>query len=125
MNDFKILSGSNILLYSCDFGDGIAIGFNSGRHFIVTEAGDYVVYPFHSPMRRITCELISCKREDLKIDDTAYCTSAKIPNPDILSNYCKILDADTILYVDTDNLLQECNADLSRFNWYRVVPVNK
>lgn len=125
MNAFKILSGSNILLYSCDFGDGIAIGFNDGRHFIVMGAGDYAVYPFHSPMVRINCELIPCKREDLKLNDTAYCTSAKVPNPDNLSDYCKILDEYTILYVGSDNLLHESKADLSHFDWYEVVPINK
>lgn len=125
MNDFKILSGSNIFLYSCDFGDGIAIGFNGGRHFIVMGAGDYAIYPFHSSMLRITCELISCKREDLKLNGTAFCTISELPQIDDLNCYCKILEESKFVYVDHGDFVRESNADPSQFNWWKVQPLNK
>lgn len=121
MNDFKILSGSNILLYSCDFGDGIAIGFNEGRRFIVMGEGDYAAFPFHDSMLRITCEFVPCKRSDLKINDTAYCTSAKVPDPDDLGGYCKILSDSTIVCVD--DTIHESSADLTQFCWWKILPI--
>lgn len=123
MDNVKILSGTNILLYSCDFGDGIAMGCNDGRDIITMDMGDYKILPFCLPMLRITCELIPYTRDNLRVDDTAYCTSACIPDAGYLSNYCKILDENKILYIQDDGKLQECNADLSSFSWYKVIPV--
>jgi len=120
MKKFKILSGGNILLYSCDFGDGIAIGFDEGRRFIVMGQGDYASFPFYDSMLRITCELIPCRRSDLKINDTAYCTTAEVPDPDDLNGYCKILAEDRIVYVDGMDTIHESNADLSQFYWYKL-----
>ncbi len=123
MAQLKILSGASILLYSCDYGDGIAIGFNEGRHFLISGKGDYSVFPFHSPMLRVTCELIPYKRENLKLDDTAFCTTSGLPDPECICDYCKIIDEDRIIFINSDDDIQESNADLSHFNWYKVVPV--
>ncbi|QIK58358.1 hypothetical protein G7050_00305 [Dysgonomonas sp. HDW5A] len=123
MDNVRILSGANILLYSCDFGDGITIGFNNGRNFIQMGMGDYTILPFSSPMLRIVCELIPCTRNSLQVGDTAYCSSAKVPDSDYLSNYCKILSENSILYIREEGRLHECSANLSSFSWYKVVPV--
>ena len=123
MDNVKILSRANILLYSCDFGDGITIGFNNGRDFIQMGMGDYAILPFSSPMLRIVCELIPCTRNSLQVGDTAYCSSTKVPDSDYLSNYCKILSENSILYIREDERLHECSANLSSFSWYKVVPV--
>lgn len=122
MDNVKILSRANILLYSCDFGDGITIGFNNGRDFIQMGMGDYAILPFSSPMLRIVCELIPCTRNNLQVGDTA-CSSAKVPDSDYLSNYCKILSENSILYIREEGRLHECSANLSSFFGYKVVPV--
>lgn len=123
MDNVKILSGTNILLYSCDFGDGIAMGCNDGRDIITMDMGDYKILPFCLPMLRITCELIPCTRDSLRVDDTAYCTSSQVPDCGYLSNYCKILNENTILYIGENGRLYECTADLFYFSWYKVIPI--
>lgn len=123
MDNVKILSGANILLYSCDFGDGIAMGFNGGRDIITMGMGDYIVSSFSSSMTRITCELVPCTRDSLRVDDTAYCTSSQVPDSGYLSNYCKILNENTILYIGESGRLYECSANLSYFSWYKVVAI--
>lgn len=127
-----ILVPESIGIYRCredfgDDGDGLYIAFNNNIQLLYYNSKYKVWYtiPLHSWYERVQCKLTPCKREDLKIGDTAviYQSCITKPNLDVVNRYYKVLP---------DNKYAKVNAESvsvvtieGRYLFYKVETINK
>lgn len=77
------------------------------------------------PCEPIQCELIPCKREDLKVGDTAFCIHEGVNLRQSMNerfNYCKIRSAHDHTYTAGGNITTSANRCEV---WYKVVPIKE
>lgn len=127
-----ILVPESIGIYRCreDFGgvgDGLHIAFNNNTQLLhyYSNYNVWATSPLHSGYEKVQCKLTPCKREDLKIGDTAviYQTCIIEPNLGIVRRYYKVLP---------DNNYAKANGESvsvvtieGRYLFYKVEPINK
>ena len=110
---------------SCNHGDGLFINFNK-KQFLGVNARSYVVDAPLMPLvncSRIQCELIPCKREDLKAGDTAF--ASYVDDYFDLSNYCKILGSEYVAYISPGEDAKVSGWINVELIWYKVVPIKE
>lgn len=101
-------------------GDNLAIPFPDGKRALYYDdhVMDYMVGNLKG-INLVFCDLVPCKRKDLKEGDTAFRTDLKNPDFNGLQSYCKIIPENMYAYIEINNTLT------SRINWkywYKVVP---
>ena len=126
----------SIKIYQTDpvnYGDGLFIKFNK-KQFLGAHLNSYIVDAPLIPgvvYIPIQCELIPCKREDLKAGDTAF-TLPRQGSRElkeellILDNYCKIINSHFFVYVINERDV-ESNGYSGHYyySWYKVVPIKE
>lgn len=77
------------------YGDGLLIGFNNNKQMLGFDTTDNIyVVSQRGNLTRIDCDLILCKKNDLKIGDTVYIsiTSTRLLVYEDIFRFCKIED---------------------------------
>lgn len=93
--------------YCSNYGDCLFIAFNEDKQLLGYCNEAYCVeHRSKCFLDKVQCKLIHCKREDLKVGDTALIYQKNIPNPDLtmLSRYYKVLPNDKYAKVDGESI---------------------
>lgn len=121
----------NIKIYQLDclnnqlmHGDRLRIGFNNNTQLLGYDLGVYSVSKAIPAIKEVQCELIPCKREDLKAGDTAF--SHLVNNASELAGYCKILGSSKGAYISDNCSVMVANWSVHpSLQWYKVVPIKE
>lgn len=107
-------------------GDNLFIGFNNNTQLLGYCANRWVAYPnIYNNNKKVQCKLIPCKREDLKVGDTAFIYQSCITNPNLgVVNRCyKVLPDNKYAKVNAESVLVVTIE--GRYLSYKVEPINK
>lgn len=107
-------------------GDNLFIGFNNNTQLLGYCANRWVAYPnIYNNNKKVQCKLIPCKREDLKVGDTAVIYQSCITNPnlDVVNRYYKVLPDNKYAKVNAESVLVVTIE--GRYLFYKVEPINK
>lgn len=116
-------------IFNKRYGDGLFIGFNKDKQALGVDVVDgvYVVDStgILEQTDKVQCKLIPCKREDLKVGDTAVIYQSCITNPnlDVVNRYYKVLPDNKYAKVNAESVLVVTIE--GRYLFYKVEPINK
>ena len=106
-----------------NFGDNLWIAFNDEYQLLGfnSSTNQWIVSSELTDFSKASCKLIPCKREDLKIGDTAF--ADLLDNTENNTSYCKVLDGGKIVYPTSDYGASITEWKGFNMQWYKVVLV--
>lgn len=103
------------------FGDGLFISFNENKQVLGCCDGLYTVDIINDSFEKVQCYLQPCKREDLKVGDTALFKYVSGDDIDKNNRYCKIIYERTFATIKDDTEIVIGNR--KDFIWYKLIPI--